>query len=243
MSMVVRFLTAFAVLVFAASAQAGTIDCGRPASRVETAICGDPELKAREIAIDQLFGAELRDDPAPRIRVLSKRRVKDMEACDIDRACIAHYQKIAAGRFADSDRPRIELPPFRDKHDPFLLYFDEYAKMRITIVRRVGMDTKNAVITAKHTNREVCQDTWLTVSSRCIEEEHLRPLLRLTANCPAGTFATLYGDDRKFIGGVAEDRAGYGIVDVATGDNIKVTDPDAYARDLAQFRALCPSRF
>ncbi len=136
---------------------------------------------------------------------------------------------------------------------PRELGYGSRAGMAVTVTSSHGIDTSNAVIVGRHTEknaRDFCVQYSLDRSQACVDK-YLRELkLRsfITADCNRGTFTTFHGQNYMFVGKhnkVSDDifmMVDYDIIDISKNEVLDGSSASGYPYVLGQFKALCPKR-
>lgn len=136
---------------------------------------------------------------------------------------------------------------------PRELGYGSRAGMEVTVTSSYGIGTNNAVIVARHTEknaRNFCVQYSLDLSQACVnkylQDLKLRPFI--TADCNRGTFTTFYGQSYMFVGkhSKADDdvfnMVEYDIIDTSKNEVLDGSSASGYSYVLQQFKALCPRR-
>mgnify|MGYP000881520213 FL=1 len=132
-----------------------------------------------------------------------------------------------------------------------LLPYGSRAGMNVEIVALSSVDTARARVQVEHTAanaRAFCVEYLLDQSETCVETHlnEMRTRLRgfATANCPQGTFETLFGQQMRLLGPAmpgAPQFLDWLILDVRNNAILDGSSASGYSEALAVFSTLCPS--
>lgn len=120
------------------------------------------------------------------------------------------------------------------------------AGMQVSVIKAIGIGTKNAVIYLEHTRKDAkafCVEYALNHSDSCIEGtlDEVRAMnlnYKLVRNCQTGKFTTIDGDVGKFE--IDKTDASKDYILYRNGYRLEKTGADNYYALLDQARALCP---
>lgn len=131
------------------------------------------------------------------------------------------------------------------------LPFGSRIGMNVDIVALTGVDTARARVQVEHTPanaRAFCVGYLLDQSETCVQSHlaDMRTRLRgfATANCPQGTFETLFGQPMRLVGPAmtgAPQFLDWLILDVRNNAILDGSSASGYSEALAVFSTLCPA--
>ncbi|MBP1874056.1 uncharacterized protein J2Z19_003780 [Ensifer adhaerens] len=233
-----------AVLV-ANSAHAVSFDCKKASSADERAICSNDQLSSLDDAVDAGYREARRASPATSWP-LSRALLAERGSCGSDTAClkaamtkaIKAYKSVILG---DSSGGTTQ--------DNAKIYYGSRAGMQVSVVARVGLNTRHAAMTVEHRRVDAvayCRDYVQNVTDQCIAEELAIKLdNKFIGDCKTGGFTTITGQSDVFLGRNRSGSASMGnafvIIDTDTNQPLDGGMANGYPVALPQFQALCPA--